>query len=77
MKVWTRRLNAKPLYLIPTIPNIVTGVSEIQIQILVPHPEKHPVPTFGVLTPANSVPKRRGCIMVIWHYPAKLWELLK
>ncbi|GFW49214.1 hypothetical protein TNCV_3057241 [Trichonephila clavipes] len=45
MKIRTLGWNTKPFYLIPVISNIVTTVSEIRYQIIVVHPEMHPMPT--------------------------------
>ncbi|GFW04406.1 hypothetical protein TNCV_877761 [Trichonephila clavipes] len=56
-----RESNAKPFDLVPENLRVV---SEIRIQIFFPYPT-HPVPTFGVPTPASSVPEREGGIMVV------------
>ncbi|GFX41200.1 hypothetical protein TNCV_2218981 [Trichonephila clavipes] len=60
--------NAKRFHLIPAIFRKNKGVSEIRIQILVPHPKMHKVPTFDVL--ASSVPEETGST-IVRHYPAK------
>ncbi|GFX57190.1 hypothetical protein TNCV_2964691 [Trichonephila clavipes] len=62
MKTWTRDSNAKRFDLIPVVSRKIKGVSEIRIQILVLHSKMYLVPTFGVPTPANSVPEGTGSI---------------
>ncbi|GFU84294.1 hypothetical protein TNCV_1717081 [Trichonephila clavipes] len=42
------------------------GVSGIRIQILVPHPKMHLVPTFGKPAPASFVPEGTGST-IIWQ----------
>ncbi|GFW67438.1 hypothetical protein TNCV_3391091 [Trichonephila clavipes] len=46
--------NAKRFDLIPAISRKIKGVSEIRIQILVPHPKMHLIPTFGTPAPARE-----------------------
>ncbi|GFW26036.1 hypothetical protein TNCV_3317081 [Trichonephila clavipes] len=73
MKIRTRDSNAKPLDLIPAIFSKVTGVSEIRIQILVPHPKMH----LMAHLPLQIQSLKEGGITVVWHYPAKFREFLK
>ncbi|GFT55677.1 hypothetical protein TNCV_1785761 [Trichonephila clavipes] len=75
MKIWTRDSNAKLFQLLLEISSKVTRVSEIRIQILVPHLEMQPMATLGSLTPASSVSE--GGITVIRHYSANIREFLK
>ncbi|GFV99549.1 hypothetical protein TNCV_5079131 [Trichonephila clavipes] len=49
------RLERKTIRPHSVISSYVTGAPEIQIQILVPHIEMHPVTTFVAPTPASSV----------------------
>ncbi|GFV90875.1 hypothetical protein TNCV_2324441 [Trichonephila clavipes] len=57
IKIRTWDSNAKRFDLVQAIPKKTKELSEIRIQIIVPHPKLHLLPTFGALALASSVPE--------------------
>ncbi|GFX79787.1 hypothetical protein TNCV_4980991 [Trichonephila clavipes] len=57
---------ALELPLIPAISRKIKGVSEIRIQILVPHPKMNLKPTFGAPAPPSFVYGGTGST-IIWQ----------
>ncbi|GFV78641.1 hypothetical protein TNCV_1889471 [Trichonephila clavipes] len=69
-------LEQKRFDLIPATSRKIKGDSIKRMEILVPHPEFHLAPTFGVPAPVSSVLEGTGST-IVRHYPAKLLQFLK
>ncbi|GFV72665.1 hypothetical protein TNCV_411841 [Trichonephila clavipes] len=68
MKIRTYDWNTKLFYLIPTISNIVTTVSEIRFHILVAHPEMHPaLPLVSLLLQVQSLKGEGQSSSIMWQ----------